>query len=224
MNLILFSLVILISFSTILAFADSETEKKLLYDKAIKFLQLGELEEASFYFDKVLEIDPNHIGALNNKGSLLTLLGKPYEATSYFYNVLTIEPNHEFAKIGFDNAKAGLLYHSIDGIVEVTVRDDQGRLVTYERTSYFRILDHEVVNQTISDIFAKKVITRNGQDIEAFQLKIGYSINKDGVRSQWGITTIYNPNTLIIYALSHQIPLVKGDEVKLVFTIFNLPE
>ena len=195
-----------------------------LNNKGAALNNLGKLEEAISYFDKVLEIDPNHIDALNNKGSVLTLQGKYFEATSYFSKVLAINPDHERAKIRLDNAEAALSYNSTDGILEVTVRDDQGRLVTYEMTTDFWVLDHEIVNKDISEHFAKKVITRNGQDVEVFQLTKIQSIDEDSVLSKWGIATIYNPDTLIIFGHTYQCPLEKGDVAELVFTIFSLPE
>ena len=258
MNLILFTLVILISFPTILAFADSENDKTLLHDKGVELLQLGKSEEAISYFDKVLEIDPNdlkalnnkgaalgnlgkseeaisyfdkvleidpnHIDALNNKGSVLTLQGKYYEATMYFTKVLTLEPDHERAKIRFDNAKRGLSYKPADGVVEVTIRDDQGRLVAYEMTRIFWVLDHEIVNQVVPEIFDKKVITRNGQDVEVFQLKKTQNMDRPIVHSKWGVSSIYNLNTFILYGHSFQFPFERGDVADIVFTIFSLSD
>jgi len=197
---------------------------KALINKGIALAQIGKPEEALTYFDRVLETDPNHIKALNNKGGVLTLQGKFYEATFYFSKVLKINPEHEDAKIRLDNVKDALSYNSIDGILEVIVRDDHGDLVTYEMTTDFWVLDHAMVRKEISEKFAKKVITRNGQEVEVFQLKKTQSIDEDTIISKWSVATIYNPETHIIYGHSYQCPLEKGDVAELVFTIFSLPE
>ncbi|MDQ3853877.1 MAG: tetratricopeptide repeat protein [Thermoproteota archaeon] len=45
------------------------------------------------YYDRVLAIDPNHVGALNNKGIALFHLGRIEEAISYSDRALAIHPN-----------------------------------------------------------------------------------------------------------------------------------
>jgi len=94
LNSRLIGIIILLSLSSSLVFADPNSEMDLFFNKGIKSLQAGILTEAISYFDKVLEIDPNHIGSLSNKGATLAQLGYADEAISYFDKVLEIDPNH----------------------------------------------------------------------------------------------------------------------------------
>jgi len=99
MNLEQLVFVILISFSTIFVFADSNDEIELLISKAIDSFQLGEFKQAISYLDQILEIDPINLDALNSKGGALIKLGRMEEAVTYFDKVLEADPNHVGALI-----------------------------------------------------------------------------------------------------------------------------
>ena len=64
------------------------------FDMGIESFQSGNYNESISFFDKVLEIDPNHVDALNNKGNALAELGELEKSISFFDKVLEIEPNH----------------------------------------------------------------------------------------------------------------------------------
>jgi len=89
------SFFLLVFFSScLIGFAFAETEDiQLLSDQGNVLLQQNKFQEAITYFDRVLEIDPNHVDSLNNKGTSLTKIGKLDEAITYFDRVLEIEPN-----------------------------------------------------------------------------------------------------------------------------------
>lgn len=72
----------------------AQEDVNMLFEKGKESYMAGNPEEAISYFDKVLEIEPNHVDALNNIGAILITLGKHNEAISYFDRVLEIEPNH----------------------------------------------------------------------------------------------------------------------------------
>ncbi|MCH6571601.1 MAG: tetratricopeptide repeat protein, partial [Thaumarchaeota archaeon] len=59
-----------------------------LFEKGFEALQNGEFAKAVSFFDQVLEIDPNYVPALNNKGSALRILGMYEEAIVYFDKAL----------------------------------------------------------------------------------------------------------------------------------------
>jgi tetratricopeptide (TPR) repeat protein len=54
---------------------------------------LGHYDEAILWYDKVLDIDPTNISALNNKGVALYNLGHYDEAILWYDKVLDIDPN-----------------------------------------------------------------------------------------------------------------------------------
>ena len=67
---------------------------EVLFDQGNALYDLGQDQEAITYYDKVLEIDPNHVRALNSKGLALYHLGQDQEAITYYDKVLEINPNH----------------------------------------------------------------------------------------------------------------------------------
>jgi len=91
--IILTSLAVLFSIS-ILQMSYSEEDVDLLYQKGLESHLDGKLDDALYYYDKVLVIEPNHLKALNNKGGILSDFGKHEEAISYYDKILEIEPNN----------------------------------------------------------------------------------------------------------------------------------
>jgi len=55
---------------------------------------LSKIEEAIYYFDSVLEIEPNHVDALSSKGRALVKMDRIEEGIDYFYKVLMINPSY----------------------------------------------------------------------------------------------------------------------------------
>ncbi len=86
------------------------SDEEKYYDKAHGYFDKGNFEKAIEYLDKVLEINPNSINALNNKGVALKNMGMFDEALNYYNKVLEIEPDHVMtvlnkANILMDNIK-----------------------------------------------------------------------------------------------------------------------
>jgi tetratricopeptide (TPR) repeat protein len=63
------------------------------------FYEQGAYDEAIFWFDEALAIEPNNLDALNGKGLSLYELGKYQEAIIYYDKALAIEPNDIYALI-----------------------------------------------------------------------------------------------------------------------------
>ena len=56
-------------------------------------IQLGEAQEAIYYYKKALAIDPNFVNALSGLGAALIQLGEAQEAIYYCKKALAIDPN-----------------------------------------------------------------------------------------------------------------------------------
>jgi tetratricopeptide (TPR) repeat protein len=67
---------------------------QLHYAMAVAFEQLERYEESLASADKVLAIDPQHVAALNRKGSLLLTLGRMEEARQALERALAFEPRN----------------------------------------------------------------------------------------------------------------------------------
>lgn len=83
----------MIFFSTSFAYANTEDDVNTLLDKAIKAKDSHDFQNATKYFDQVLEINPKNTIALNGKGGTLALIGNTTQAIQYFDQVLQINPN-----------------------------------------------------------------------------------------------------------------------------------
>ena len=74
--------------------AQQNSEEDDLFFRGNNVYEQDRYEEAIEYFDRVLAIDPNHVGALIIKGLALDRLARSEEAIEYFDTALAIDPNH----------------------------------------------------------------------------------------------------------------------------------
>ena len=86
---------------TQIAFAQDSTlsiseEKDLneTYSVLVSLLKEERFQEALPYLDKILEVQPNNVPILLNKGSVLIALDRSNESITYFDRLLKIEPNN----------------------------------------------------------------------------------------------------------------------------------
>lgn len=76
------------------AFAELNNGTEDLFRKGLEAVKLNQYQDAISYFDEVLKINPNHLGALNTKGALLGKLGQYDGAIQFFDRVLSLDPNN----------------------------------------------------------------------------------------------------------------------------------
>ena len=65
-----------------------------IFDLAIKNHQNNNLQDARNYYQKVLELDPNHSQTLNNLGAIFLVLGERQKAKSCYEKVNEIDHNY----------------------------------------------------------------------------------------------------------------------------------
>ena len=95
--LIFTSSIILLTASQITFAQESSLQEKNIYElesTLVSLLQEKRFEESLFYLDKILEIDPNHMAALLNRGSVLIELDRSDEAIAYYDRLLAIDPDN----------------------------------------------------------------------------------------------------------------------------------
>ena len=100
--LMLFSISAILLFATVNSISAQDSDSTSLDAKNMnelnsitnKLLKEKKFEEALFYLDKILEIDPNHTAALLNKGSILVLMNNSEEALTYYDRLLAIDPDN----------------------------------------------------------------------------------------------------------------------------------
>lgn len=83
-----------------------ECEVVAYYERGNNFLNNAQFNEAIFYYQKVIELDPNFAGAYHNLGKIFQQQGYIDEAIQYYHKAIDLNPN--FAS--FFNL-AELLYH-----------------------------------------------------------------------------------------------------------------
>jgi tetratricopeptide (TPR) repeat protein len=55
-------------------------------------VEMGIIDEAFYYFDKGIEVEPDYATVYHNKGWLLNNIGRHSEAVTYFKKALELEP------------------------------------------------------------------------------------------------------------------------------------
>ncbi|HII36611.1 MAG TPA: tetratricopeptide repeat protein [Nitrosopumilaceae archaeon] len=77
-----------------------------LFNNGMILRKTGNPKESILYFNKVLEINPDHLDALLNKGHAFGKIGRYYDAIICYDRVLKIESNNILGLIN-----TGLCYH-----------------------------------------------------------------------------------------------------------------
>src|SRR5262249_44295410 len=82
-------------------------DPEVLYNLGNIFLRQNKLSEASRYYEKVLELQPDHVAARNNRGSIHKRRGDYEDALADFEEALRLDP--EFAQAHWNRAVVLLL-------------------------------------------------------------------------------------------------------------------
>ena len=74
--------------------SQSNVGLSILLDSAREYYVRGEYKKADIFFEKVLEIEPNHIETLNSRGIVLYKLADYHKAKNCFDKVLKMDPKN----------------------------------------------------------------------------------------------------------------------------------
>lgn len=73
---------------------DEDANLEYLYNIGLSHAKRGNPRDAIFYFDKVLDVEPDHANALAHKGNALGKLGKYDQSITCYDAVLKINQDH----------------------------------------------------------------------------------------------------------------------------------
>jgi tetratricopeptide (TPR) repeat protein len=126
----------------------SNGDSELLLDtiKGGELLVQGSYSEATRYFDKALDIDPNHVIALAGKGYALDALGNHAEDMSYIDRALAIDPNDGIALDfkGIVIAKSGNTAEAIRYFDKALSIDPNDGIAVHGKQHALDIMDRQV--------------------------------------------------------------------------------
>jgi len=171
LNVFIGILCIIIAFTLIPSFSEVITNIEDLIEMGIELNESEQYEEALIHFDKVLELDPDNVGALNEKGAILLKLDQFEEAISYFDRALILEPQNHEIQLNWETAYVKLQRDEIDGFVTIEHRDPRGRLMAYIEAHRLQVVPHSSTYELINTFNLKEVITLEEQEFNVFVKK-----------------------------------------------------
>lgn len=196
-----------------------------LSSKGYALAKIDNFEESNLYTDKALAIEPDNVDALYKKASALLVQNNSDVSLLYFYKALKIDPKHYQSEIKLGILADTIPQKTLDGFVEVWVRDSQGSLVSYLKVRNLTHMDHQIFNETINEWPIKEIINRDGKDYEVHQQEEVLHIEKrylNGGAKDFGIYFPESKSQIgIIHASYWQYEVDVGDAVTVKRTVFK---
>jgi len=171
---------------------------------AVKNHQLKNLDVAKNLYNQVLEINPNHLQALNNLGAVFQELGEYHKAKSYFEKVIKINPAYAnahnnlgvvFQELG-ENQRAKSYFEKVIeidpnyleahynlGVSFKTLREYQKAIDCYEKVieidpNHLRTLNNlGVIFQELGEYHKAKSCFEKGIEISPSNINLIYSLS-----------------------------------------------
>jgi len=193
---------------------------RALINKGILLAFLNQTDSAIFSLDKALEIEPDNIEALRNRAVYFVFQENYADAVTEFYKILEIEPDDPIISKYLGMAKERLGYLKTKGFVEFILRDDQGRLVTYFKTSQVLVLNHRLGQDYLDKVSVTEEISVNGTHYEVRQELYHTVYDTNDLYSMTNIGYKSNPNLMLVLSPSWGFPINKGDTVDTLVTFF----
>ena len=192
-----------------------------LSNKGSALGSLGEFDDSMLNLNRALEIDPENIDALSNKAAVFVDQEQHYDAITIFHNLLKIDPDNEIAKEYLPKAKVGLGYAKVEGFAEFILRNEQGQLITYFKSPYLAVLNHDLGLDYINSFRVIGNIFVNNTHYDVLQKSFFGTYKRETV---FATTMPYNkadPDIHLMYSPNWGFPVEKGDTIDLLYTIYK---
>ena len=137
-------LIIIVGFvgTSVFAIESTNNDTKKFLDNAEKALENKNYELVLKNLDSVLEIEPDNIEVLRNKGAILGITEKYDEAIKIFDKILVIEPNNTLALYN----KARALYN-LEKYYEASIFLDQALILDGDNIQFIK-LKYDILNKS----------------------------------------------------------------------------
>ena len=150
------------------------------FEQALKFIQVGRLDEARIYFEELLKQDPENEEILYNLGMLYTELGNPDSAIQLLKKCIEISPGDANAHValGFANMSLGDLKNAKEYTLEaLKIAPDNpfalknlggifGKERDYQRAFYYLKKSHEINSQDPQTVYGLAFAYKSLNDLE----------------------------------------------------------
>ena len=148
-----------------------------LLNNGIILRKTGNPKESILYFNKVLEINPNHLDAFLNKGHVLGKIGRYHDAIICYDMVLGIDPKNVLGLIN-----TGLCYHYL--------REFETAIIQYEKIlktypQHANTLYHKACSKALQNRFDESInLLEQAIKLDlAFRVKARGDLDFDKLRS-----------------------------------------
>ena len=224
MNLLLFLLAGLIAIPVMVSYGETGEEIERMLSKGKDFFSQGEYSKAIYWFNQIIEIDPQNVDALYSKANTLSTTGKFRQAIPLYDQVLKLDPHKFIAQIKLEEALLKVTnyrYGVLDGTLEIAVHDSHGGLVGYLSTTKIKALKHQIVEDLVDSWPVTKTITRDNQQFEIHQKEYITTVNGDTIFGFHEIPFSDKVNLPLASTWHYQIPVEKGDVVSYTYSIYR---
>jgi len=203
--------------------AELEANIQSLLLKSQEHYNRSELEDALSYLNKVLEIEPDHLEALNGKAVILDELGKVEESLRILSNAILLDPtnpilirNHQVISLSIPHDN-----YSNGSSLKILIRDTNGGLVGYQESFGLGVFIHDYTEQFFDMWEVKTELAQEGQNYEVLEFRGKGHPNTSDFFAQAYVSHFINgtkmPN---IFTLNHGVPTQKQIIIYELWTLF----
>jgi len=179
----------------------------------------SELEDALAYFNNALEIEPDHVEALNGKAVTLNDLGNVEESLQILAKAILLDPTNPILAKNRQGITLSIphdTYHNGSSL-KLLMRDSKGGLIGYQEAFGLGVFVHNYTEQFFDIWEVKTELAQEGQNYEVLQFRGEFPVKIPLPFSQAYVSNAINgtqmPN---IFTLHHGFPSQLG------FTVYEL--
>jgi len=200
---------------------DANIQSLLL--KSQEHYKRSELEDALSYLNKVLEIEPDHLEALNGKAVIFDELGKVEESLQILSKAILLDPTNPILKRNQQAISLSIPHDNYNNgsSLKILIRDSNGGLVGYQESFGLGVFLHDYTEQFFDLWEVKTELAQEGQNYKVLQFKGKGHANISDFFAQTYVSQVINgtkmPN---IFTLNHGVPTQKQIIIYELWTLF----